>query len=47
MYDFKKIRKAIFDEYRDQIIPDLNADLLEEIESLKQQIKAYQDRERY
>jgi hypothetical protein len=47
MYDFKKIRKAIFDEYRDQIIPDLNADLLEEIESLKQQIKSYQDRDRY
>lgn len=38
-YDFGKIRKKIYEEYREQLIPDLNQDLLEEIESLKQQIK--------
>ena len=38
-YDFKKIRQKIYEEYREEIIPDLNQDLLEEIESLKRQLE--------
>ena len=37
-YDFAKIRRAIFDEYRDEIIADINQDLLEEIDELKKTI---------
>ena len=34
-YDFAKIRRAIFDEYRAELIADINQDLLEEIDELK------------
>lgn len=37
-WDFKKIRQAIYREYRDEIIMDLNQDLVAEIESLKETI---------
>lgn len=37
-FDFKEIRQQIFKEYREEIIPDLNQDILEENESLKNQI---------
>lgn len=37
-YDFAKIRKAIFTEFRAEIIDDLNQDMIKEIEDLKQQI---------
>ena len=37
-YEFKKIRRHMFVEYRDEIIPDLNQDLLEENEKLKERI---------
>jgi len=34
-YDFKEIRKKIYEEFRDDLIKDLNQDLLKEIEDLK------------
>ena len=37
-YDFAKIRRAIFDEYRAELIADINQDLLEEIDELKKTI---------
>jgi nitrogenase subunit NifH len=37
-YDYAKIRKAIYNEYRDEIVEDLNQDLLKEIEDLKRMI---------
>lgn len=39
-YDFKDIRKKIYEEYREEIIKDLNSDLLEEIEGLKDEINS-------
>lgn len=44
-YDFKKIRKAIYEEYKEEIIKDLNADLLEEIEDLKARLREANKRE--
>ena len=38
-YDFKKIRQAIFREYREEILKDLNSDLAEENEQLKKDIE--------
>jgi hypothetical protein len=38
-YDFASIRKQMFVEFREEIIKDLNQDLLNEVESLKQQIE--------
>ena len=42
-YDYGKIRKAIYIEYRDEIIADLNQDLVSENEQLKQLIAQLQD----
>jgi len=42
-YDFKKIRQEILKEYREDIIPDLNQDMLEEIENLKSTIEGLQE----
>jgi len=42
-YDYDKIRRAIFVEYRDEIIPDLNQDLIEENEKLKERINRLTD----
>ena len=38
-YDFAKIRRAIFEAYRAEIVADLNADLLAEVEDLKKTIE--------
>ena len=38
-YDFAKIRRAIFEAYRDEIVVDLNADLLAEVAELKATIE--------
>ena len=38
-HDFKIIRKAIYDEFRDELIVDLNQDMLKEIEGLKEQLE--------
>ena len=46
-HDFAKIRGEIFKEFREQLIPDLNQDLLEEIESLKSQLKYMQEVQHY
>lgn len=37
-YDFKQIRQKIYEEYRDEIIEDLNKDLVEENKNLKETI---------
>lgn len=42
-YDFVAIRKKILDENREEIINDLNQDLLDEIEDLKQTLKIERD----
>jgi len=42
-YDFKEIRKAIFKDFKDEIIADLNQDMVEEIEDLKRRLQ--QERE--
>ena len=34
-YDFAKIRRAIFEAYRAEIVDDLNQDLLKEVDDLK------------
>ena len=38
-YDFAKIRRHIYETYRDEIIEDLNQDNLKEIENLKEQLR--------
>ena len=38
-YDYKQLRQAIYANHKEEIVKDLNQDLLEEIESLKQQLK--------
>ena len=38
-FDFKAIRKQIYIDFREDIIADLNQDLVEEIESLKNTIE--------
>ena len=38
-YDFKDIRQAILEEYKEEILKDLNQDLIEEIEKLKKQLE--------
>ena len=38
-HDFKEIRRSIYKEFRSDIIVDLNQDLVEENEGLKEQIK--------
>lgn len=38
-YNYKQIREAIYRNHKDEIIKDLNSDLVNEIEDLKNQIK--------
>jgi len=38
-YDFKEIRKQIYEEYRDEIIKDLDQDNLNRIESLEKEME--------
>lgn len=45
-YDFDEIRKAIFKEYREELIPDLNQDLVKENKDLKDRIKWMEESER-
>ena len=45
-HDFAKIRESIYKEYREELIPDLNQDLLKEIESLKLTIKYMEESRR-
>jgi hypothetical protein len=46
-YDFAKIRRAILNEYREEIIQDLNQDLLEEIDKLKKEVEYERGYRRY
>ncbi len=39
-YDFKKIRRAILDEHRAEIVGDLNQDLLDEVAELKRTLES-------
>jgi len=45
-HDFRKIRQEIYKEYREEIIPDLNQDLVKEVETLKEEIKFMREVER-
>jgi hypothetical protein len=38
-YEIELIRRSLLDNYRDEIIKDLNQDMLEEIKSLKKEIE--------
>jgi hypothetical protein len=38
-HDFAKIRRAIYEEYRAEIVADLNADLVAEVERLKKDLE--------
>lgn len=42
-YDFKKIRRAMFEEYREEILADIDKDHLEEITKLHGEIKKLRD----
>ena len=48
-YDFAKIREAIYREYKDEIVADLNQDMIKEIEMLKKESASWRERymERY
>jgi hypothetical protein len=37
-YEFRSIRKAIFEQFREEIIADLNQDMVDEIARLKQRL---------
>jgi len=43
-YDYKRIREAIYSEHKEQIDKDLNQDLLNQIESLKKDLRRAYDR---
>lgn len=43
-YDFDRIRKAIYENHKEEIVKDLNQDLLAEIEDLKRQLKRAYER---
>ena len=43
-YDFAKIRAEIFKQFRDEIIPDLNQDLVKENNALKEEIERLNER---
>ena len=38
-YDYKKIRRKMFDEYREEIIKDIGADLVEKIDDLERMLE--------
>jgi len=42
-WDFAEIRKEIFKQFHNEIIPELNQDLLKEIEELKATVKRQQE----
>ena len=43
-YDLDRIRKAIYENHKEEIVKDLNQDLLAEIEDLKRQLKRAYER---
>jgi hypothetical protein len=42
-FEFSVIRKKIYKDFREELIPDLNQDLVEEIKDLKRQLKFERD----
>jgi hypothetical protein len=46
-YDFAEIRKEIFKQFHDEIIPELNQDLVQENARLKETVKSLQETGRY
>lgn len=42
-HDFAAIRRAIFDAYKEEIIPDLNQDLLQQVEELTTRLEQYRE----
>jgi len=46
-HDYKKIRQAIFEEHKEELIKDLNKDLLKTIEELKETLKFERSLKRY
>lgn len=42
-YDFDRIRKSIYENHKEEIVKDLNQDLVEEVERLKETIKILQE----
>ncbi len=42
-HDYKALRQAIYKNHKEEIVKDLNQDLLEEIEKLKEQIRFCQN----
>jgi hypothetical protein len=42
-HNYKKVRDAIFQEHREELVKDLNQDLLSEIESLKKELEYARD----
>ena len=46
-YDYKALRQAIYANHKEEIVKDLNQDLVQEIESLNNQIKQLQQINRY
>lgn len=45
-YNFKQIRRQIFEDFKDEIIKDLDQDNLERIKKLEDEIKEYEKRRR-
>ncbi|MFY7988745.1 MAG: hypothetical protein ACOVNP_07685 [Flavobacterium sp.] len=43
-YDFDRIRKAIYENHKEEIVKDLNQDLLAEIERLERELKQAYER---
>jgi len=46
-FDYKEIRKSIYNEYKDEIVKDLNSDLVLEVEKLKKDIEFERSLRRY
>ena len=42
-HDFKELRQSIYRNHKDDIVKDLNQDLVEEVEQLKEEIKRLQE----
>lgn len=42
-YDYKEIRKAIYENHKDEIVADLNQDLVEENHELRERIREMQE----
>ena len=43
-YDFAELRKAIYDNNKEEIVKDLNQDLVEEVKRLKEHIEWMEDK---